>query len=255
MQTRRAIHKNSILASGAIALVVISGQFIGSWAGEPSELNDEFNNIESLDNWKVRDSVEGGAKTYESIEIGEGRDGWLTIVPKAENFWYQDHMGPMLYKEISGDFLVETRVATRSRNAAGEPPKARYNSAGLIVRDGNSKQGSQNWVVVNTGFQAKFAGSEAKNTVNSKSHLELQPGSHNGRVRMARIGSMIYCLRMLEGETKWTLIRQIDRPDLPKSVQVGPMCNGWSNAADLVAEFDYVRFEVPQDESQLTVVR
>lgn len=108
---------------------------------------------------------------------------------------------------------------------------------------------------MNVGNQSNFTGSEGKTTVNSKSHLELQRGSHNGKLRLARIGTKIYALRMLEGEKEWTLIREVDRADLPKRVQVGPMANGWSRQADLIAHFDYVRLTVPRSLKELTSVR
>ena len=98
-----------------------------------ADLDDEFTTSKSLSSWKNRDSVEGGRKTYDKVAIGASRKGWLTIVPRPGNGWYKDGMGPMLYKELEGDFLVETRVATESRNASGKPPRAQYNSAGLIV--------------------------------------------------------------------------------------------------------------------------
>jgi hypothetical protein len=161
-------------------------------------------------------------------------------------------MGPMLYKEVEGDFLIETRVATRSASAAGEAPRAHYNSAGLIVRDPASAAGRQNWVVVNVGRQDPQTGTEVKTTVNSRSHLELQPGGHTGQLRLARIGGTVYGLRKLDGESKWTLIKSFERKDLPARVQVGLMCNGWTNESDLVAEFDYVRFSVPKSAAELT---
>ena len=243
--------KVSFVALGFLAAVTFSGAVEDSNCQGAEKLDDEFAGTESLSAWKIRDSVEGGRQTYEVVSIGKPRSGWLTIEPRPSNGWYQDGMGPMLYKDLEGDFLVETRVVTHSRNAPDLPPRASYNSAGLIVRDPASEKGKQNWVVVNVGQQDGFAGSEAKTTVNSRSNLELQRGSHNGRLRLARIGSTVYALRMLDGEGEWKIIREMERSDLPRRVQVGIMCNGWTNRADLVAHFDYARFRVPNSKADL----
>jgi hypothetical protein len=191
----------------------------------------------------------GNADLHQKLDIGESRKGWLTLVPKANQGWYNEGMAPMLYKEIEGDFMMETRVVTRGANGA---PTAHYNSAGLIVRDPASGERKQNWVVVNVGRQDPNTGTEVKTTVNSVSRLELQRGEHTGQLRMARIGTTVYALKKLNGETRWTLLREIDRKDLPNRVQIGLMCNGWTERADLTAEFDYFRVSVPKAVADLT---
>lgn len=221
------------------------------FAAHCADFDDDFSSAARLEEWSIRDKVEGGSQTFETIDVGKLRKGWLTIVPRSTNGWYRDSMGPMLFKLVEGDFLVETSVAAHSRNEPSRPPGAQYNSAGLIVRDPASRRGSQNWVVVNVGNQKRFVGSESKTTVDSESVLELKPGASKGRLRLARIGPTIYCLRRLDGESEWTLLKQYDRPDLPQRAQVGVMCNGWTQNADIVAEFDYVRLTVPTSEADL----
>ena len=217
-------------------------------ADDPS---DNFDDAKTLRDWTVL-KLNPRADLHSRLDVGKSRRGWLTLVPRASTGWYNEGMGPMLYKEVEGDFLIETRVTTRSRAAANQPPRAHYNSAGLIVRDPASAAGRQNWVVVNVGRQDPDIGTEVKTTVNSRSVLELQRGAQSGQLRLARMGTTVSALRKLDGEDRWTLIKEIERKDLPKRVQVGLMCNGWTGNADLVAEFDYVRFSVPNAAADLT---
>jgi hypothetical protein len=217
------------------------------------DTNDEFDDAKSLKGWTV--FKPGNQDLYQKLDIGKSRKGWLTLAPKANQGWYNDGVAPMLYKEVEGDFLIETCVATRRSGAPNDPPAAHYNSAGLIVRDPASAGQRQNWVVVNVGRQDPNTGTEVKTTVNSRSVLELQRGDHTGHLRLARIGTTIYALRKLSSEDKWTLLREIDRRDLPNRVQVGLMCNGWTTQSDLVAEFDYFRMSVPKDKDALTASR
>ena len=236
------------------ALVILTFSFcLIALSDDQPALSDEFDSPDTLSKWSNRDQVEGGRVLSDKIDIGESRKGWLTIVPKSGTGWYRDGMGPMLFRIIEGDFLVETRVEIKSRNAENQPPQANFNSAGLIVRNPESGQGTQNWVVVNVGKQNPDLGTEVKTTTNSDSVLSLQPDKHNGRLRLARIGTTIYALKKLDGESEWTLIRQFSRPDLPAKVQVGLMCNGWGSNGDAIAHFDYVRYSVPKSPSDLSV--
>lgn len=214
---------------------------------EPFE--DRFDDPATPLQWAV---LGGDNGPHESIDVGRTRDGWLTVRPRPNHAWYNEGMGPMLHRAVAGDFLVETRVQTHSANNPGTPPSAHYNSAGLIVRDPASTQGRQNWVVTNVGRQDPHTGTEVKTTTDSRSVLELQPGPAEARLRLARLGDTIYALRRFPDDDAWTLIRTYDRPDLPDTVQVGLMCNGWTGDADLVAQYDYVRINQPTSVDDLT---
>jgi hypothetical protein len=214
------------------------------------DLNDDFDDAKALKNWTV--FKPGREDLHQKLDIGDSRKGWLTLVPKRNQGWYNEGVAPMLHKEIEGDFLIETSVVTRKSGAPDRAPTAHYNSAGLIVRDPASAGQRQNWVVVNVGRQDPDTGTEVKTTVNSRSVLELQRGGHSGQLRLGRIGATVYALRKLDNEDRWTLLREIERRDLPKRVQIGLMCNGWTEGSDLVAEFDYFRVSVPKGAADLT---
>jgi hypothetical protein len=235
-----------------LLMTLIIGVFGFSSRVSAEDLSDTFDDPKTLKNWKILEVQGRKMDLYEKIDIGQSRKGWLTIVPRRSRGWYQETMGPMVYKEVEGDFLIETRVMTRSRSAKDQAPQATYNSGGLIVRNPASGPRQQNWVVVNVGKQDPNTGTEVKTTVNSASQLELQEGTHSGDLRLARIGTTIYCLSKLEGKTEWTLIKEFNRRDLPKRVQVGLMANAWGDAGDAIAEYDYVRFSVPKQQSDLT---
>ena len=243
--------KSSLFTTVLFVATACVTLLVSSSPSHADDLSDDFDEKSSLQQWTVLKSS-SNENLHQDLSLGSSREGWLTIRPRANHAWYNDGMGPMLYKMVEGDFMVETNVVTHRPGSRNQAPNAHYNSAGLIVRDPASSYGQQNWVVVNVGRQDPFTGSEIKTTVNSRSHLELQPGNHSGKVRLARIGSTIYGLRKLNGESEWTLIRTFDRNDLPSRVQVGLMCNGWTGNADLVAEYDYVRFSVPESADDLT---
>lgn len=224
---------------------------VGVRADDLAELCDEFGDAGSLYQWGCRDVDDGQPNSYERLDIGQSREGCLTIVPKA-CAWYRDGMGPMIYKRITGDFIASAYVVARSRRDPSRPPSQAFNSGGLIARDPASRPGRQNWVVINVGRQQEGLGTEVKTTVNSESQLFCDDGPCYGEVRMARLGSQFHLLRKLVGEADWRLLRVFDRPDLPETLQVGLMCNGWTDQPDALIEVDWVRFARPNGPNDVT---
>lgn len=239
-----------MLRSALAPLVAVAALVPLAFAADPPSLGDEFDDAATLKNWTVLKSGRDALQT--KLDIGRTQKGWLALTPRANTGWYNDGVGPLLSKEIEGDFLIETRVVTRRTGAPDEAPRATYNSGGLIVRDPASAGRNQNWVVVNVGRQDPDTGTEVKSTVNSESKLELQRGAHTGRLRLARIGTTVYALKRLDGEDRWTQLKELERRDLPARVQIGLMANGWGAGADVNVEYDYFRVSVPKAAADLT---
>ena len=75
-------------------LAVVSSLACGS-VSFAQDLNDEFEDAKALKNWTV--FKPGNADLYQKLDIGESRQGWLTLVPKANQGWYNEGTAPMLY--------------------------------------------------------------------------------------------------------------------------------------------------------------
>jgi hypothetical protein len=200
---------------------------------------------DSLTKWTNRDEAENTGPSYEKLDIAQSRAGFLTVLPR-NTYWYQQHNGTMLYKTVTGDFIAATYVIARNRDNLELPPARGFNSAGLIARNPASASGAGNWVVLNVGMQQNATGTETKTTRNNESQLFLDNGEPEGELRLCRLADTFYFFRKLRGETEWRLLRTIARPDLPSTLQVGIMCNGYQAPADLHAEYDYVRFATPK---------
>mgnify|MGYP007032565969 CR=1 FL=1 len=217
-------------------------------------LSDDFDDPGSLSAWTLREDVDGGPGNWDVLEI---RDGRLRLRPTASG-WYGNYVGPMLFKQIRGDFVVETSVRAAGLADPETPPSQLFNAGGLIVRDPGSRDGAQNWITHNVGRQQPEVGTEGKTTQGSESHLELRDGVHHGVLRICRVGSTFVLARRLGNEMSLHETHRFERGDLPETVQVGMMANGWNSAdadpdtsvdPDVEVTFDYVRFWEPEDES------
>jgi|GEM_PF-6346010 len=211
-----------------------------------ADFGDEFN-ADSLSSWTLRHQAEGEAAQYTVLDINQTNAGSLTVQPTITPGWFAAGKAPLIYKRVTGNFSVETSVITHSAANAALPPGNDFNSAGLMAR--HTIGSGQNHVMVNVGRQrntiTNSLGSEAKNTTNSSSVLDLQSGSANGRLALCRVGDVFTVYRQLDNETQWTQIGiAVSRPDFPDTVQVGLVVNGFEGP-DIVAEFDYVRMTVP----------
>lgn len=187
------------------------------------------------------------------------------MVPHTST-WYKDYRGVLLFKPVTGDFVVSTRL--RVSGKAGGAPQAPFSLAGLMVRTPRVGQtwrpGGENYVFLSLGagdrpgtFQL-----EVKTTVNSDSQLQLTPAdSGEALLQIVRVGTE---LALLQKQARgWVVHRRYRRPDFPPELQVGLTCyTDYSSASqvgvgqhntsvltggnpDLVAQFDFVRFHRP----------
>lgn len=96
-------------------------------------LSDEFDDASRLSEWLRNDTVEGwNADKLEVWNIDTARAGHMRLVPYASS-WYQDFTGAYAFKEVTGDFIVTTRLDVVNRAGSGRP-NADFSLAGLMVR-------------------------------------------------------------------------------------------------------------------------
>jgi beta-lactam-binding protein with PASTA domain len=227
----------TLVAPGsAVSLVVSLGPATGGG------FSDEFN-TNSLSDWSLRHQVEGTAAQYSVLDINQSRPGFLSIVPNQTPGWFAGGDAPLIFKTLSGNFAVHTRVLADSVSSPGQAPGSNFNSAGLMARNASGASGPENYIMLNIGRQnnATGAGSETKTTVNSNSTLFLDSGSNEGQLVLCRVGDTFYSYRFLSVDLSWILLDSFSRPDLPSSLQVGMVVNAFNAPADIRAEFDFIR--------------
>ena len=233
-------------------------------------LSDEFNDASTLSQWKRVYAVEGwGANQLELQDINTTRPGRMVMMPFTST-WFNDYRGELTFKEVTGDFVVTTSVDSSSRVSSG-PPRSQFSLGGILVRAPRAitpatwRPGGENYIFLSIG-SASNPGTfqfEVKTTTNSVSVLTIEnaPGGH-AVIQVARIGPHIITLKN-EG-TGWSVHRRFYRPDLPLILQVGmttytdypsasmvsPLVHNstviHTGNPDLIAAFDFLRFERPQ---------
>ena len=223
-------------------------------------LSDEFNDAATLGNWQRIHETEGwNADQLQVWNIHQTQAGRMVLQPHTV-VWYEDYRGPLVYRDVTGDFAITTEVQISDRDDLGGsdadsvPGDALFSLAGLMIRtpraitnpardwqpgtraDDGTNQG-ENYVFLSLGYgQGNNTFSlEVKTTRNSNSQLELTSLSATAdtvKLQLARIGSSIITLYQFPGEA-WQVHRRYSRPDLPNTVQVGMVSyTDWGKASD-----------------------
>jgi len=231
--------------------------------GQPasSALSDEFDDPSTLANWRQWHQVAEVEPRHDLLDIDLTNPGMLTVRPRTSG-WFGDYEGPLLYKMIEGDFVIEAWVAASKIGDPSAPPDEQFNSVGLLARDPVTGEGQANWIMASLGRQEGVrVASEGKTTVDSQSVLELIDGPRRGRLRICRVGSRFVIARRLEGEGAFMETQSYDRPDLPDTLQVGMVATGWNSSVpqpdfsrtpDIEGTIDYVHFSAPASEADCT---
>ncbi len=245
--------------------------------GGLQSLNDEFNNPASISNWKFLDKTEMHPSKKPAVSINRNGNEQLEIVP-GESLWWEGYHGTYMYKEISGDFVVSTKMTVNGRNREFPAyPNVTWQVGGILVRapvDANEdpEQRMENWV-----FNTYGAGISRKYLIdigtNNNNAYTCYP--YTGRkgwidLKIIRVGYYIVAMARAEGDG-WVVYERLLRKDFPKMLQVGIMTNSsgdnypfinlktkykyaeynlsaveFENQPDLIARFDYIRFNRPR---------
>ena len=237
-----------------LGLLVVAATSIPPLAAQPvrgaapkledvAPLSDEFGSADTLAAWKRFDVAEGWPDQVKRLAVA---DGMLQLEPYTSG-WFAEFHAPLLFKEVSGPFVVTARVRVRGKEGGipGEP----WSLAGLMVREPRPESGKkqeprgENWLFLTTGIAEEVGKPvfETKTTVNSRSNLKLRPARDGWmELRIVRVGPSFVLLSRYDGEG-WQVRERFHRMDFARHVQVG-LCayTGWNSVPDLHG--DPVRF-------------
>lgn len=105
-------------------------------------LSDEFTETTSINNWNEVHQTEGwGARGAQLNQwtVNANGDGQMVMQPHSV-VWYADWRGPLVFKEVTGDFVVTTRIQiTDHDNIGGSdadnvPGDGQFSLGGLMIR-------------------------------------------------------------------------------------------------------------------------
>ncbi|MEM8677424.1 MAG: hypothetical protein AAGF83_26730 [Cyanobacteria bacterium P01_G01_bin.67] len=193
--------------------------------GKPHKrsLSTQFDRPESLQDWQEY-QVEGWVSKWETPTVENGN---LVLRPRSSG-WFEDNQAGHLYREVTGDFIVTTRIQVEGTQTP--IPQRSFSLAGLFIREPRTftkaswTRNKENWLFfsVGTAFPAGSSQFEMKSTFNSLSTLKIADAPEGWmRLRVARSGELFTLLYQEENSDQWKVLDQFIRPDLPETLNVG----------------------------------
>lgn len=276
-----------------LVLALLSIPAVPAYADPLAALNDEFNSPSLANYQQVRDAESWPNQQLELLDVGTTRPGWLTMMPYTCT-WYEDYRGPLLFKEVTGDFVVTTSVEATNRAGTGAPNRL-YSLAGIMIRAPRAitpatwTAGQEKYSFLSIGsanspgtFQYEVKSTSNEDELPEYSRLEISNADclcGNTIIQTSRIGN--YVIQIAKSSTgPWRVVNRYRRPDLPATLQVGFVTyTDWNNVQqypvathnsstittafnqpgvpsepDLVAQFDYIRFLTPAVPAEFSAV-
>ncbi|MGV3756904.1 MAG: Ig-like domain-containing protein, partial [Verrucomicrobiota bacterium] len=222
-------------------------------------LSDEFSNAAALANWQSLNQTEGwGINQLEGLDVNTSTAGHMRFMPHTVS-WYMNSQGPLLYKEITGDFIATMRLNVRRRNGQPGRPVSAWSFGGLMIRTprnitaaGPNPEASsatrlpwppsgftsdwtpdgENDVGISLGSPYAWMNPNpnqwavsTRSTVNGNTSVnwgtqDVPEGSSWVTFQAVRKGSTILLLRRHDGG-EWIVAQRFQRTDMPATVQVG----------------------------------
>lgn len=213
----------------ALLAITLTLSTINAVSQAPSDasLNSNFSSATEMDTWRWLHTTEGWPDKAKKKEI---KDGNLIIEPGTSG-WFADKNAPFLYKDVSGDFDVRTRL--RATGLESDISKTIWSLGGLMVRvpkrgdKAQWKEKEENWMFMTTGV-AEESGKqviETKYTLNSRSNLKLRDAKAEWiTLRVVRVGNAFIMLYKYDNDKTWTVHDRFYLVDWPPVLQVGLNC-------------------------------
>lgn len=181
-----------------------------------------------LGGWRVLNSH--AATVMDVDKTWPGRLG-MALASEDTFFWDGTFVAPFVYKELSGDFDVETYVGG---NADRDNERA-----GIIVRAPRTAE-RENWLGLLVGISGGRHLWYAENTMNSKTSHKMKDAD-GYYLRAIRAKDIFVFYTKLRPEDDWKLRARYQRADFGSTLQVGLAAQANNTSGLYAAQFDYFR--------------
>ena len=173
------------------------------------QLSDEFAGTALDQSWQIF------KPSAIDVSVSDGR---LHIEPKPNALWFNMQQGGLVYKVVTGDFRLTSRVHAHVRSMPyATAPTAGVQLAGLVARaplpEGTNVP--EDYVFIVVGFDVNDLSVEHKSTDNGVSEYQgpTWPGGE-AELRLCRLGATFNLYKRTLGASVWTLVTIYTRNDL-----------------------------------------
>ena len=172
----------------------------------------------------------------------------ITMIPLMKCWWEDEKSGGMLFKEMKGDFSIETKINITKGNTAEMPDKG-FQQAGIIIRKKEDQKENYTFLSIGTGGNPTPKISFKKTTESkSKTFAEKMENMH-GWLRLEKKGNKIVAFHKSEINNEYKKIGEFANDWLNSAIQIGLAVyagfpgDGPKMKPDMKAEFTQLKIE------------
>jgi CarboxypepD_reg-like domain len=153
--------------------------------------------------------------------VASQRADTILLIPVMKCLWEDDETGGTLYKEMQGDFSIESKINLEKNSNPAETPDKGFQQAGIMIRSYDTAK--ENYLLLTTGtggnpnpkvFFKKTTDNKSKTVVDKKQTM-------NGWLRMEKRGKTITAFFKEEHTTEWNKVGEYEIDWLKDKVQMG----------------------------------
>ena len=145
----------------------------------------------------------------------------IILIPVMKSNWEDNETGGMIFREVTGDFTVETAVNITKRSNVMETPDKGFQQSGIIIRNPNEHGENNILLCLGTGGNStpKFF---LRKTENGKSKGTVDKiGSPGGYLKLEKKGTEVKAFFRKSNNTEWQFINRYQIEWMKDSLQVG----------------------------------
>lgn len=205
---------------------------------EDAHLSDTFDN--SLDLLANPDGAGDGdwllmnADSVDAVDMNLTEKGSLSFDMNSmdSNFYNSLFTGAYVYRELAGDFDVETHIASSNHDASNE-------FAGFLFRSPEASD-KENWIAFQLGHSG---GTKLLNIINTTdgTSATVMPSFEDTFLRVTRVGSVFTLFSRKARGDDWSVRARYSRPDFTEKIQVGFCAKTNNTTGDFNVQFDYFK--------------
>ncbi len=149
------------------------------------------------------------------------RNDSISIIPVMKCLWEDEETGGFLYKEISGDFTITSKIKLVKNSNADEMPDRGFQQAGIMIRGYDTVK--ENYLLLTTGTGGNPNSKIFfKRTIDSKSKTVVDKvDTMNGWLRMQRKGKTVTAFFKEENSATWNKVGAYETGWLSDKLQLG----------------------------------
>ncbi len=177
-----------------------------------SKKNNDVAASASLDGWQYLNR--GFFTAWKNGDI-------ITLVPLAKCSWEDNEAGGMIYKNMDGDFSIETKLSISKRSNPSLQPDNGFQQCGIIVRSTPGKEENHLIFSMGTGGNDKPKIFLKRTIAGKTKGLVDKTDSLSGWLRIEKRGKLIHVYRKPDKDSEWIKADDYEYEWLKGDVQVG----------------------------------